>query len=129
MLLDCVSGLVTTTLCIPVPAGVAAVIVVELVTFTPVAGLVPILTVAPLMKPVPVMVIEVPPDNGPPLGATDVTVGAGLVTVKPLINVPNWVSVLVTTTFHVPVAAPDRLKIQVISVGLTTDTLVPEILV
>ena len=119
----------TTTLCVPVPAGVAAVIVVELVTFTPVAGLVPILTVAPLMKPVPVMVIEVPPDNGPPLGATDVTVGAGLVTVKPLVNVPNWVSVLVTTTFHVPVAAPDRLKVQVIWVGLTTDTLEPEILV
>ena len=60
---DWVSGLVTTTLCVPVPAGVVAVIVVELDTFTLVAGLVPILTVAPLMKPVPVMVMEVPPAN------------------------------------------------------------------
>ena len=73
---DWVSGLVTTTLWAPVPAGVVAVMVVELVKFTPVAELVPILTVAPLTKPVPVMVIEVPPANGPPLGATDVTVGA-----------------------------------------------------
>ena len=119
----------TTTLCVPVPAGVVAVIVVELDTFTLVAGLVPILTVAPLMKPVPVMVMEVPPANGPPLGATEVTVGAGFATVKPLVNVPNWVSVLVTMTFQVPVAAPDRLKVQVIWVGLTTDTAEPEILV
>jgi hypothetical protein len=62
---------------VPVPVGVVAVIVVELVTFTPVAGLVPILTVAPLTKPVPVMVIEVPPANGPPLGETDDTTGLG----------------------------------------------------
>ena len=121
--------MVTTTFCAPVPAGVVAVIVVELDTFTLVAGLVPILTVAPLMKPVPVMVIEVPPANGPPLGATDVTVGAGLATVKALVNVPNWVSVLVTTIFQVPLAAPDRLKVQVIWVGLATDTAEPEILV
>ncbi len=50
------------------------------------------------------------------------TVGAGLVTVKPLFSVPNWVSVLVTTTFHGPAAAPVRLKLQVICVGETTTT-------
>ena len=94
------------------------------------AELDPILTVAPLMKPVPVMVMEVNRPMDHRWGQLKkVTVGAGFATVKPLVNVPNWVSVLVTMTFQVPVAAPDRLKVQVIWVGLTTDTAEPEILV
>ena len=57
------------------PDGVVAVIVVELVTLTPVAALPPMVTVAPLTKFVPVMVTLVPPAIGPELGDIAVTVG------------------------------------------------------
>ena len=56
-------------------AGVVAVIVVELVTLTPVAVLPPMVTVAPLTKFVPVIVILAPPAVGPELGDIAVTVG------------------------------------------------------
>ena len=59
-----------------VPAGVVAVMVVELVTLTPVAALPPMVTVVPLTKFVPVMVTLVPPAVGPELGDIAVTVGA-----------------------------------------------------
>jgi hypothetical protein len=75
VLLDCVSGLVTTTLCVPVSAGVAAVKEVELPKTTFVAGTPPMLTVAPSIKPLPVMVIVVLPTGGPPIGDTDDTTG------------------------------------------------------
>jgi hypothetical protein len=69
--------LVTTTLLVPaVPAGVVAVIEVELTTELT-AVVPPIVTDAPLIKPVPVIVILVPPANGPLDGATEITVGAG----------------------------------------------------
>ena len=71
----CVSGLVTATLLAPaVPLGVVAVREVEL-TKELAAVVPPIVTDAPLTKPVPVMVILVPPANGPLEGATDVTEG------------------------------------------------------
>ena len=66
----------TTTLLVPaVPAGVVAVIEVELTTELT-AVVPPIVTDAPLIKPVPVIVILVPPANGPLDGATEITVGA-----------------------------------------------------
>ena len=69
--------MVTTTLLVPaVPAGVVAVIEVELTTELT-AVVPPIVTDAPLIKPVPVIVILVPPANGPLDGATEITVGAG----------------------------------------------------
>jgi len=49
------------------------------------------------------------------LGLILVTTGArivGDVTVNPFVNVPLWVSGLVTTTFQAPAAAPVRLKLQ-----------------
>ena len=53
--------MVTITLTVPaVPAGVVAVMVVELLTLTPVAALPPMVTVAPVTKLVPVMVTLVP---------------------------------------------------------------------
>ena len=52
-----------------------AVIVVELVTLTPVAATPPIVTVAPETKFVPVIVIAVPPDVEPKAGETPVTTG------------------------------------------------------
>jgi hypothetical protein len=57
-----------------VPAGVVAVIEVELTTELT-AVVPPIVTDAPLIKPVPVIVILVPPVDGPLEGATDVTEG------------------------------------------------------
>ena len=67
--------MVTTTLLAPtVPAGVVAVKEAEF-TKELAAVVPPIVTDAPLTKPVPVIVILVPPVNGPLEGATDVTEG------------------------------------------------------
>jgi hypothetical protein len=77
VLLDWLSGFVTTTLCAPaVPVGVTALIEVALTKVTLVAEVPPTLTVAPLTKAVPVMVTEVPPVSGPELGEILATVGA-----------------------------------------------------
>ena len=54
-------------------------IVVLLTTETLVAAFPPTETVALARKPVPVMVIEVPPNVDPELGLTLLTTGAGLV--------------------------------------------------
>jgi len=54
------------------------VIEVPLTTFTPVAAVPPMVTVAPAKKPVPLMVTAVPPTVVPEVGETPVTVGAGL---------------------------------------------------
>ena len=68
--------MVTTTLLAPaVPMGVVAVREVEL-TKELAAVVPPIFTDAPLINPVPVIVILVPPANGPLDGVTEVTVGA-----------------------------------------------------
>jgi hypothetical protein len=73
------SVLVTITLTTPAEcAGAVAVIDVLFTTVTPLAEVPPKLTVAPARKPVPVMVIAVPPLTLPVLGAIEVTVGAGL---------------------------------------------------
>ena len=72
-------ALVTKTLLLApaVPAGVVAVIVVELTTITLVAATPPMVTtLGPATKLVPVMVIKVPPATGPLVGETLVTVGA-----------------------------------------------------
>ena len=68
--------LVTVTVTAPeLPPGVVAVIDVLLTTVTLVAAALPKVTVAPLAKFVPVIVTEVPPATGPPLGFTLVTAG------------------------------------------------------
>ena len=70
--------MVTTTLTAPAAcAAVVAVIEVLFTTVTPVAAVPPRLTAAPLKKPVPVMVIAVPPAVVPEVGVIAVTVGAG----------------------------------------------------
>jgi len=74
---------VTTTSRAPVvPAGVVAVIEVALIMVTPVAAVPPTVTVAPLTKPVPVMVTEVPPVVDPEKGEMLVTIGAATETVR-----------------------------------------------
>src|SRR6266567_3965987 len=71
------SGLVTVTLTVPNPwAGVVAVIVLLFTTFTLLAAEPPKLTVAPVMKLLPLIVTAVPPTVAPILGEIDVIVGA-----------------------------------------------------
>ena len=69
-------GVVTVTFTVPEPAGLVAVIEVDEVTLTAVAGLAPKVTVEPVVKPVPVMVTTVLPAAGPVDGLTALTVGA-----------------------------------------------------
>ena len=96
--------LVTVTSTEPVPAGETAVMEVAEFTVTEAAGVAPNETVESPMKPVPVMVTEVPPAAGPKSGLMAVTVGAskakrsaGLVAEVPL--------PLVTVTSTEPVPA------------------------
>ena len=66
-----------------VSGRVVAVIDVLFTTVTPVAAVPPRLTVAPVKKPVPVIVMAVPPAVLPEAGAMPVTVGAGFETPPP----------------------------------------------
>jgi hypothetical protein len=59
---------------------------VSLTTVTAVAAVPPRLTVAPLRKPVPVIISAVPPSVGPELGAIVLTVGAGFENVGAALN-------------------------------------------
>jgi hypothetical protein len=116
---------VTVTATVPVPAGEEAVIEPELTTVTPVAGTEPKSTIAPLMKPVPLMVTLVPPAAGPVSGLTAVTVG--LLPVLPVLvyvkssedEVVDVPAVVITVTSTVPVPAGEE---AVTEVGLTTVT-------
>jgi hypothetical protein len=70
-------GVVTVTSTAPaVPAGDVAVIEVSLVVAVTVAGVVPKSTAVAPVKPVPLIVTEVPPAVVPLVGDRDVTVGA-----------------------------------------------------
>jgi hypothetical protein len=70
------AGVVTTTLAVPaVPAGVVAVICVELLTVKLVAAVPPMLTAVAPVKLVPVIVTLVPPVVEPLDGFIAVTVG------------------------------------------------------
>jgi len=67
---DVPAGVVTVASVHPgVPAGVNAVIVVAERTMTPLAGVPPNDTVVPATNPVPLMITDVPPLVGPPLGS------------------------------------------------------------
>ncbi len=69
-------GVVTSTLAAPaLPAGVVAVIEVELSTSTEVAAMPPNVTAVAPVKFVPVRVTACPPASGPEDGLMDVTVG------------------------------------------------------
>ncbi len=71
-------GVVTVTSTVPAdPAGTVAVIELLELTTTDVAGLPPTMTAVPDVKPVPVIVIDVPPLVAPALGETLVTDGTG----------------------------------------------------
>ena len=71
-------GVVTVMSTVPaLSAGEVAVIDVALLTVNAVAAVAPKLTAVAPVKPVPVIVTEVPPAVGPLVGLTLVTVGAG----------------------------------------------------
>ena len=67
----------TSSVCGVIVPGVVAVIDVAEFTTTFVAA-VPTVTVEPVVKKVPVIVIDVPPPDGPEVGLTPVTVAAAL---------------------------------------------------
>ena len=70
-------GPVTVTSTVPAAsAGLVAVICVAETTITLVAAVVPKSTAVAPLKPVPVIVTDVPPADGPAAGLTAVTVGA-----------------------------------------------------
>src|SRR5262249_47327614 len=89
-------------------------------TVTPVAAVPPIVTVAPELKLVPVIVTLVPPATGPEFGATVATVGARPRFVNSLVWVPLCVSALVTVTSTMPAVCAG--VVAVIVVLLTTVT-------
>ena len=66
--------MVTVTFTSPVPSGAVAVMLVDELTTTPEAGVLPNITIAPVEKYVPVMPTEFPPTCKPWAGLSPVTV-------------------------------------------------------
>src|SRR5262245_58875598 len=87
-----------------------------LTKFTPVAAVPPTPTVAPAAKPVPAIVIVVPPFVDPETGVTPVTLGGGAVAVyvKLLAIVADCVSGFVTVTPTVPAACDGAVAVIVV---------------
>ena len=69
--------MVTVTFTVPVPDGEVAVTSVDDMSFTLVADAVPKCTAVGLLRLVPVIVTEVPPEAGPEVGDMEVIKGAG----------------------------------------------------
>ena len=69
--------MVTVTFTVPVPGGEVAVTSLDDMSFTLVADAVPKYTAVGLLRLVPVIVTEVPPEAGPEVGDMAVIVGAG----------------------------------------------------
>ena len=126
------SGLVTTTL--RAPREAPARFTVQLIWFwftttTPdatISGADELLriTVAPFWKPDParlviVIVLPVIPESGLIL----VTIGPGVLTMKPVGRIPDWPSVFITVTSHKPGDVPaGSVKVQVRLVASSTST-------
>ena len=72
----CVSGLIATTFTDPATCAVVVPVIVVPLTVATVSADPPNETVAPVWKPLPATVTDVPPALGPLLGVTEVTVGA-----------------------------------------------------
>ena len=117
---DCESGFVTTTSMLPAACAVVVPLIVVALLVETVSADPPNETVAPLWKPVPVMVTDVPPAIAPLVGATEVTVGAGATYVKQPVQVPLCASVFVTITFTAPAAC--EVVVPVIALALMVET-------
>jgi hypothetical protein len=102
---------VTTTSDAPDPEGVVQVKEVDDTTFTEVHGTPPTVTVAPLSKLEPAIVMDVPPTSGPKPGVTDETEGCGaavIVIVVVFLRVPMLSSE--KTILKTPTLRPTILK-------------------
>src|SRR5262245_3634350 len=86
-------------------AGDVAVIVCGSTTTTFVADVRPNFTMAPLLKLVPPIVTDVPPEVGPVFGLTLVTVGAATYVNRSLVPVADVPPVVVTVTSTTPTPA------------------------
>ena len=76
---DVPPAVVTVTSTVPAePGGEVVVIVLALTTVNGVAGVTPKVTAVAPVKPVPVIVTEVPPASGPAAGEMPLTVGAAV---------------------------------------------------
>lgn len=116
----CPPALVTVTVTAPAaPAGVVAVMVVAFTTVTPVAAVLPNLTVAPVAKFVPVIVTAVPPSVEPLAGDTLVTVGTATY-VYPLVRLPARPPELVTVTVTAPAAPAGVVAVMVVAFATVT---------
>jgi hypothetical protein len=73
---DCESGFVTVTFTVPVAWAVVVPVMLVAETVDTVTAAPPSETVAPVWKPVPLMVTAVPPRLDPLVGAIEDTVGA-----------------------------------------------------
>jgi len=103
-----------------------AVIVVLPLTLTPVAAVPPTVTVAPVTKLVPVIVMPVPPAVDPVAGVTFVTAGAGPTYVKAFVRVATCVSGLVTVTVTTPATCAGVVAvIRVLPLTVTAVAAVP----
>jgi hypothetical protein len=119
----CVSGFATAIATAPVaaPAGVVAVMLVALATETPVAVTPPMVTVAPATKPVPVIVMLVPPPTLPEVGAALVTVGAAAaVYVNALASVADCPSLFATTIEAAPIGLGGVVAVMLVALATTT---------
>ena len=106
-------------------AGVVTVIVVALTTTGFIPAIPPKVTVAGLWKFVPVIVTDVPPPEGPEVGAKLVIVGVGKLYVNdrdPVAVTPQAVTTIGTEHGESAAAAG---VVTVIVVALTTTTFVP----
>lgn len=118
--------MVTVTVTAPtLPAGVVAVMVVAFTTVTPVAAVLPNVTVSPATKFVPVIVTAVPPDVVPLLGDTLLTEGDSTY-VYPVVRLPLRFPVFVTVTVTAPTLPAGVVAVMV--VAFTTVTPVAAVL-
>ena len=93
---------------------------VDETTFTEVHAMPPTFTDAPAKKPVPEIVIVVPPTTLPLLGLTPVTVGGALYEYR-LVPVPLIVFVFVTTTLAEPADPAGVVQVMLVADTTTTD--------
>ena len=71
-------------------------------------------TVAPLWKPVPFTVTDVPPAIAPVAGVTELTVGVGAMYMKQPVQVALCASAFVTTTFTAPAVCAEVVPLMLV---------------
>ena len=90
--------MVSVTFTVPVPGGEVAVTSLDDIPFILVADAVPKYTAVGLLRLVPVMVTEVPPEAGPEVGDMAVIVGAGADGVEAVVRITMSLKVYPTAS-------------------------------